>query len=250
MEQQQQQQMTSTIQKEKRWFPLESNPEIMNKYIEKLGIKNTNEYAFHDVFGLDEDLLMMVPQPVLAVLLLYPLTKETEEANRKRDAEIEQKGQVLNDELYFLKQTIGNACGTIGIIHAIANNRDKLKIRDDNTCFLKEFFEKTENKSPAERAVLMEQDEKVEMAHEESANEGVKNDSAMETNLHFVCFVEHNGYLYELDGRRPYPINHGKSSADTLLFDAAKVIKQYMQSSPSDLINWNVVALAKAQPYE
>jgi hypothetical protein len=28
-------------------------------------------------------LLAMVPQPVLAVLLLYPITKESEEANKK-----------------------------------------------------------------------------------------------------------------------------------------------------------------------
>ena len=32
-----------------RWFPLESNPDLMNSYIEKLGF-NTNRYHFVDVF--------------------------------------------------------------------------------------------------------------------------------------------------------------------------------------------------------
>ena len=30
--------------------------------------------------------------------------------------------------VFFMKQTIGNACGTIGIIHSIANNTDKIPL--------------------------------------------------------------------------------------------------------------------------
>ena len=38
-----------------------------------------------------------------------------------------------------------------------------------------------------------------------------------EINLHFIAFVHRDGSLYELDGRKPFPINHGPSSDDTLL---------------------------------
>ncbi len=37
----------------KKWLPLESNPEVLNDFVGKLGY-DTRKYSFCDVFGLDE----------------------------------------------------------------------------------------------------------------------------------------------------------------------------------------------------
>jgi ubiquitin carboxyl-terminal hydrolase L3 len=36
--------------------------------------------------------------------------------------------QDLSKRVYFTKQTVGNACGTVGVIHAIGNAASKLKL--------------------------------------------------------------------------------------------------------------------------
>ena len=35
--------------------------------------------------------------------------------------------------------------------------------------------------------------------------------------FHFVSYVSINGRLFELDGLKPYPIDHGKNGSYTLL---------------------------------
>ena len=64
-----------------------------------------------------------------------------------------------------------------------------------------------------------------------------------DVNLHFISFVEVAGCLYELDGRKKQPINHGPSSPDTLLEDAAKIVRQFMDRDPDNL-QFTVMALA------
>ena len=43
-----------------QWLPLESNPEVIEAYLRRLGLPETA--CFHDVYGLEPDLLAMVRQ--------------------------------------------------------------------------------------------------------------------------------------------------------------------------------------------
>lgn len=43
------------------------------------------------------------------------------------EARIKAERLKVPSDVYFMKQTIGNACGTIGLIHAVANNQAHLE---------------------------------------------------------------------------------------------------------------------------
>lgn len=183
----------------------------------------------------------MVAPPVLAVLFLYRIKDSTEAFRKEEDEKIKADGQVLSSQVYYMKQTVGNACGTVGLLHAAMNNQERLTFEPGS--FLASFYEKTKDKTPEEIADILEADDALDTAHESAASEGQSHQiSEGEVDTHFVCFVEKEGSLYELDGRKSFPINHGPSSPETLLQDAAKVVDKFIARDPEEL-RFTIVAL-------
>ncbi|KAK9865383.1 hypothetical protein WJX84_002842 [Apatococcus fuscideae] len=231
----------------KRWLPLESNPDVLNSFAKGLGF-DTSAYAFCDIFGLDEELLAMVPQPVLAVLLLFPVTDRTEAARKAEDKELRDQAVSVPSDIFYMKQTIGNACGTIGLLHAIGNSQDRIKL--EPASFLQSFLAQTARMTSAQRGDYLENPPEdgpdIDKAHEAAANDGSTAPPRPEdeVNLHFVALVQKHGKIWELDGRKAFPIDHGPSSPDSLLSDAAKVAQRFM--SQSDSLSFNLIALASA----
>lgn len=220
------------------WVPLESNPEVMSKFLYNLGMPQ--KWAVTDVFGLDEVLLAMVPRPVFAVILLFPLNRKREQ---EQISEMKTGDSVLSKNVYFMKQTVKNACGTVALIHSVCNNISSLGLGPDTP--LLHFFESTKNEDPVTRGKQLETNAQICTAHKESAQEGQTQapDVNEDVDLHFIALVHVDGHLYELDGRKDYPINHGQTTPESLLQDAAVVCKQYMSRDP-DNVNFTVVALA------
>lgn len=70
----------------------------------------------------------MVPTPVLAVLLLFPISDASEAHKDAEKAGILAKADSNSKKLYYMKQTVGNACGTVGLTHVALNLADTLKL--------------------------------------------------------------------------------------------------------------------------
>ncbi|XP_032039211.1 ubiquitin carboxyl-terminal hydrolase isozyme L3 isoform X1 [Aythya fuligula] len=296
-----------------RWLPLEANPDVTNQFLKQLGIHP--DWQFVDVYGMEPELLSMVPRPVCAVLLLFPITEKYETFRTEEEERIKAKGQDVKSSVYFMKQTINNACGTIGLIHAIANNRDKMNFETNSS--LKKFLEDSLSMTPEERAKYLETYEAIRVTHESSAHEGQTESSSSslssppsssqpqvshsrtkasplchsaslswakrnhvgpakatspsirlrrwrplirlpsvglhsvapsideKVDLHFIALVNVGGHLYELDGRKPFPINHGETSDESFLEDAIEVCKKFMERDPEEL-RFNAIALSAA----
>ncbi|RUP03732.1 hypothetical protein BC936DRAFT_140575 [Jimgerdemannia flammicorona] len=145
--------------------PISHQRKVMNEFVHGLGV--SPRWAYTDVWGLDSDMLSMIPQPVLAVLLLFPITENYEKFREEEETHLKRHEQLISPKVVFFRQTIPNACGTIGLLHSLATHDD---IVEDGP--LKSLIEKAKPLSPDERAELLEQDTGLARAHHQSALDG------------------------------------------------------------------------------
>lgn len=211
------------------WIPLQSNPDIQNAYLRKLGVPEN--YNIVDVLGLDEELLAMVPQPVLALILLFPCSEKYESHRLAEDEKLKENIPSFPDDLFYLKQTIHNACGTCALIHAVSNSKE-IVLEDG---ILKKFLDAARNLTPEERGKLLEADTSFMETHQTLASEEPSENSSDGENHHFIALIEKDGELYELDGRKSFPIKHGPTTKESFLNDAARVCKEFMARDPDEL---------------
>ncbi|MCL4131707.1 UNVERIFIED_CONTAM: hypothetical protein GTU68_056828 [Idotea baltica] len=215
----------------------------MNRLLEEVGVEK--DYSFVDVYGLDEDVLAIVPQPVKALILLFPISPSEEEFKDQQEQGIEAAGQDLSSNVYFMKQYVGNACGTIAVIHAIANNLSDVTLKDGA---LKTFIEQTKDKDPEAKGHDLEDFVGIAEAHDKLAKEGQTEAPDRDAKLdpHFIALVNVDGALYELDGRKKFPVNHGPTSPESFLRDSASVCRLFMERNPSES-RFAITALSPTQ---
>ncbi|KIW63717.1 hypothetical protein PV04_08700 [Phialophora macrospora] len=196
--------------KKKMFVPLENNPEVMTNLSRELGLSSSLQ--FHEVYSLDEpSLLEFLPRPAIALLLVFPVTSTYEKFRAEEDSSAEQYSASGDQEpVIWFKQTIGNACGLIGLLHAITNGAARSNIIEGSD--LDKLLKQALPLKPMERAELLYNSPTLEAAHAGAASKGdteaPEPDAAID--LHFVAFVkDKDGYLWEMDGSRKGPLKRG-----------------------------------------
>ncbi|RHZ71123.1 hypothetical protein CDV55_101294 [Aspergillus turcosus] len=199
----------------KAFVPLENNPEVMSHLVHQLGLPPT--LGFTDVYSIDEpDLLAFVPRPSHALLLVFPVSPAYEATRVTEDAPLpEYTGSGPGEPVMWFKQTIRNACGLIGLLHAVANGEPRKHVLPGSD--LETLLREAEPLGPIARADLLYESKALESAHADAARLGDTAAPRAEENvdLHFVAFVKgSDGRLWELDGRRKGPLERGRLADD------------------------------------
>ncbi|KAK5085936.1 ubiquitinyl hydrolase 1 [Lithohypha guttulata] len=199
----------------KAFVPLENNPEVMTRLAHELGLSQSLQ--FHEVYSLTEPaLLEFLPRPAYALLLVFPVTETYEKFRREEDAtRPDYSGNGSDEPVLWFKQTIRNACGLIGLLHAITNGgaREQIVAGSD----LEKLLREAVPLDPVKRAELLYQSKSLEAAHATAAATGDTQapDANANVDLHFVAFIkDQQNNLWELDGRRTGPLNRGKLDTD------------------------------------
>ncbi len=229
------------------FIPLEANPELMTKLLRTLGLSPALQ--IHDVYSLtDPDMLAFVPRPALALLLVFPVSAAYESHRLAEDTLASPyAGKGADEPVLWFRQTIRNACGLMGLLHAASNGPARGFVEDGSD--LDRIIKMAVPLGPEERARLLETEESLAKAHKAAAERGdtAAPDAQDDVELHYVCFVKTgDGRLWELDGRRKGPLERGPLDADEdVLSEKALALGplKFLEREGADL-RFSCVALA------
>lgn len=224
----------------------------MTPLAHKLGL--SADFEFYDVYSLtDESLLSLIPRPVLALLVIIPMApawyadRDSEDAGK---GSYEGKGP--GEPVVWFKQTIGHACGSIGLTHCLLNGPAREYILPGS--IISRLREQAIPLGMEDRARLLYDSKEFEDAHQSMAEVGDTIPPSAEDGdklgQHFVAFVKENGRLWELEGGRKGPLDRGALADDedalspkAIEMGLGRVIELEKSSGGNDL-RFSCIALA------
>ena len=226
---------------------IENNPIVFSQLSQALGVEPT--LGFHDVYSIDDpDLLAFIPRPVHALLFSCP----HEVFGRARNAENETMAIYTSsgpeEPVMWFRQTIGHACGLIGLLHGVSNGGAKkhIKLGSDLDQLVKEAVPL----QPTQRAELLYNSKELEIAHCAAAQVGDTQAPRPEDHVgnHYICFIKgDDGHLWELNGEMKGPLDRGTlAEGEDMLSERALQlgVRSFMRYAGSNEMDFSIVALA------
>ena len=176
------------------WCTIESDPGVFSELIKNIGVKGVQVDEI-----IDMDILEVGNEPVYGLIFLFKYMQNSG-----------YKPNVLtswDNDLFFAKQEVQNACATQAILAILLNNTDKLDIGPT----LKELKDFTKEMDPGSRGLAISNSEKIRVEHNKFARPepfifAKKKAKDGDDVFHFVAYIHFKNAIYEIDGLQKGPI--------------------------------------------
>ncbi|PIO77354.1 ubiquitin carboxyl-terminal hydrolase, family 1 [Teladorsagia circumcincta] len=203
---------------------------VLFKFLAKIGVESVECV---DIISFDDDALEHLPKPQYAVLLCLPDYKKVDELMAPIYEKLRSESVVPPANVFFMEQKISNACGTFALFHALANIEDQVDLGMMVPIHLRsgsfhKWLEAAKSLGIDQRSDLLANDASLAAAHDEAARRGDSRQPE-EVEHHYICYVNKDGTLFEIDSRAPFPRALGGTSGDTLVKDAGVACKDLME---------------------
>ncbi|XP_066553806.1 ubiquitin carboxyl-terminal hydrolase BAP1 [Amia ocellicauda] len=192
----------------KGWLELESDPGLFTLLVEDFGVKGVQVEEIYD-------LQSKCQSPVYGFIFLFKWIEERR--SRRKVSTLVDETSVIDDDIvndmFFAHQLIPNSCATHALLSVLLNCNDV-----DLGLTLSRMKEFTKGFSPESKGYAIGNAPELAKAHNSHARpeprhlpekqNGISAVRTMEA-FHFVSYVPIKGRLFELDGLKAYPIDHG-----------------------------------------
>ncbi|CEF69341.1 Ubiquitin carboxyl-terminal hydrolase isozyme L5 [Strongyloides ratti] len=214
------------------WCLIESDPGVFTEMIKGLGVIGVQ---VEELYSLDDSSFNDM-HPVYGLIFLF----------KWRPGAVT-SGKVTNDTngLFFAQQVITNACATQSIINLLLN------IKDENVVLgsiLEDFKNFTVSFDPANRGLCLSNSEPIRQIHNSFGKQTFFEldtpHTEKEEAYHYVTFIPYNGHVYELDGLKDGPIDHGSyDMAKGWLPEVIECLKKKIETYSKGEINFSLMAV-------
>ncbi|XP_037091418.1 ubiquitin carboxyl-terminal hydrolase calypso-like [Pollicipes pollicipes] len=194
------------------WMELESDPGLFTLLLEDFGVKGLQVEEIYDISKSADE-------KTFGYILLFRWMEERRARRQTCD-----KDSFLMDEeevnsIFFAQQVVPNSCATHALVSILLNCCDV-----DLGPTLTNFKHHVEGMNPENKGLAIGNTAELAWAHNSHAAQQAHRvqerpavglpvgRSAAET-FHYVSYVPINGRLFELDGLKPGPIDHGPWAA-------------------------------------
>ena len=202
------------------WLELESDPGLFTLLLEDMGVEGTQ---VEEIYDLQREPLVDGGQCYGAIFLFKWIDDRRSRRKIVDEQELYVKDEETVNNIFFAQQVIPNSCATHALV-SILLNCPSLHLG----VTLTELQEHTRGMSPDNKGLAIGNCPQLAFAHNShaaprarrrtersAASAGMTGSrfSSGET-FHFVSYVPINGRLFELDGLRKFPLDHGPVGED------------------------------------